>query len=223
MRLYFFPYCIVVAAFVLLQSCKEQRAATPTVEQKQQALLQTRMQQYNQSIYPQIQSQVKSGDMITRLGSDITSELFRQMNQTDASFSHCGIASKENDTLFVYHAIGGEFNPDQKLKRETLYAFGHPAENKGLGVFAMQMNAGQQKTLTQVVQKFYQNQTPFDMDFDFATNDRLYCAEFVAKSYGLAKGDSAWMRFSKRGNFRYVAVDNLLRGKGMKEVIRSSY
>src|SRR4051812_41975620 len=77
-----------------------------------------RLSTYNNEVYPKAVSVIKSGDIITRLGSDITSEMIRQFNQKDKSFSHCGIASIEHDTVFIYHAIGGEFNPDQKLKRE---------------------------------------------------------------------------------------------------------
>ncbi len=184
---------------------------------------QHRLQLYNDTIFPKAIAVVHSGDMVTRLGTDITSEMLRQMNQADQSFSHCGIASIENDTVFIYHAIGGEFNPDQKIKRETLYSFGHPHDNKSIGIFRPATDSSKIKTLLSIAQGAFQNGMPFDMDFDYATDDRQYCAEFVAKSYSRAIADSSWFSFSTKGKFQYLAVDNLFQTTLMKEVLRFSY
>src|SRR4026207_2159406 len=51
---------------------------------------------------------IEQGDMIVRTGNDFTSESLRQLSLTDKTYSHCGIASIEHDTIFVYHALGGE-------------------------------------------------------------------------------------------------------------------
>src|SRR5438046_1469374 len=63
----------------------------------------------------QNQKMVKQGDLIMRTGRDFTSETMRQLSAKDKTYSHCGIASVEHDSIFVYHSIGGEWNPDQKL------------------------------------------------------------------------------------------------------------
>ncbi len=182
-----------------------------------------RLQFYKDTIFPKTTAIVQNGDMVTRLGTDITSEMLRQMNQSDQSFSHCGIASIENDTVFVYHSIGGEFNPDQKIKRESLYSFGHPSDNKSIGIFRPAMDSNQIKKLLAVTQKAFGDGMPFDMDFDYSTDDRQYCAEFVAKAYCCAVRDSSWFMFSTRGKFHYIAVDNLFRTSLMKELVRFTY
>jgi hypothetical protein len=125
-----------------------------------------RLSNYLTTVMPQAHAMVKSGDLITRLGSDITSEMLRQLNQTDKSYSHCGIASIENDSVFVYHAIGGEFNPSQKIKREPLASFGHPTENKALGLFRPKITSGEKTLLLKMVKGLYHAGVPFDMDFD---------------------------------------------------------
>jgi hypothetical protein len=75
---------------------------------------------------------VQSGDLILRTGKDFTSDVMRKLSQQDRTYSHCGIASWENDTLFVYHALGGDFNPDQKIRRDPFYLFCNPFENRGV-------------------------------------------------------------------------------------------
>lgn len=182
-----------------------------------------RMVHYEDSIYPQILKLVRTGDIITRLGSDITSEMLRQMNLTDKSFSHIGISSKENDTVFVYHAIGGEFNPDQRLKRETLYSFLHATDNKGAGIYRINSSSANIQSVANKAGQFFKAGIPFDMAFDYHTEDRLYCAEFVAKCIGRALADSSWLRFSSAGQFSYVSVDNLTASPILQPVIRKFY
>jgi hypothetical protein len=182
-----------------------------------------RLQVYNQLIYPGAAAMIKTGDMVTRLGSDITSEMIRQLNDSDKSFSHCGIASIENDTIFIYHALGGEFNPDQKLMREPLYSFGYPSENKSIGIFALGLSQNQTRTLQSMISKYYASGIPFDMQFNYKSEDRFYCAEFVAKSYSRSLGDSSWFKFTKRSEFSYLTVENLSNNKRAKEIHRWYY
>lgn len=68
---------------------------------------------------------IKTGDLIVRTGNDFTSESLRSLNQKDQTYSHCGIASIENDSLFVYHAIGGEFVLIKKLEKTHLRILQH--------------------------------------------------------------------------------------------------
>jgi len=208
-------------AAVCLYGCQESQTAPAfSASEKWQEI---RLHNYQDSVFPALNALVQDGDMITRLGSDMTSEMLRTMNLTDRSFSHCGIASVENDTVFVYHAIGGEFNPDQKIKREPLYSFGHPSDNKAVGIFRPAANAPQKEHVVQRARNAYLREVMFDMKFDYAEEERQYCAEFVAKSFARGIGDSQWLTFSTKGHLRYVAVDNLFRNRLMKEIARYSY
>jgi hypothetical protein len=182
-----------------------------------------RLQQFNHIIYPQLAKLVQSGDIVTRLGSDITSDMLRQMNRSDQSFSHIGIASIEHDTIFVYHSIGGEFNPDQKIKREPLYSFLHAADNKGSGLYRINTSAAKTLGVAIKAREYFNAAIPFDMAFDYQTEDRLYCAELVAKCVGRTLKDSSWLEFSTAGKFTYVAVDNITKSKIMLPVFRKFY
>jgi hypothetical protein len=182
-----------------------------------------RLQLFNQIIYPELARLVQSGDIVTRLGSDMTSDMLRQMNRSDKSFSHIGIASLENDTLLVYHAIGGEFNPDQKIKREPLYSFLHAADNKGAGIFRINHSPAATVSVTNKAKDFFNAGIPFDMAFNYQTEDRLYCAEFVSKCIVRAMADSSWLLFTNAGKFSYVSVDNITGSRIMIPVIKKFY
>lgn len=212
----------VFAAVVCFTACTF-TSGNPNKEEETNAWQQKRLRIYNDSLFPKLGSIIRNGDLVTRLGTDITSEMLRKMNKEDQSFSHCGIASIENDSIFIYHAIGGEFNPDQKLKRDLLYAFGHPFDTKSIGVFNMNMNDKVLKKLISQVHIIYNRGIPFDMEFDYSTDDRLYCAEFVSKCFSYALNDSSWFHFTHHNHFKYVAIDNLLSGNKMVAKIHLNY
>ena len=90
-----------------------------------------------------------------RTGRDFTSETMRQLSLKDKTYSHCGIASIEHDSVFVYHSIGGEWNPDQKLRRDPFEIFCNPFENRGFGIFRYKLSPRRKCTLISIVQKFY--------------------------------------------------------------------
>lgn len=153
---------------------------------------------------------VETGDIITRTGNDFTSESLRNLQQRIKLYSHCGIASIENDTLFVYHALGGEFNPDQRIRRDPFPAFCAPSVNRGIGIFRYQIPATLRRHGAEAARNFLLNDIRFDMDFNLATNDKMYCAEMVMKA--MLTGSQGQLHFdsSRIGKFVFVGVDDLI-------------
>ena len=164
-----------------------------------------------------VKQMIHQGDMIVRTGNDFTSESLRQLSFTDKTYSHCGIASIENDTIFVYHLLGGEWNPDEKLRRDPLELFCNPEENRGFGIFSFQFTALQINKLDSIVKAWYRTGLMFDMKFDLTTNDRMYCAEFVSKAISMATDNQIIFSTSKINKFEFVAVDNLFLNKFCEE------
>lgn len=199
-------YCIFLLA---LPACTSTSGFKPLQMTKVDSVL---LQQKNLQAFASIESVrplIRQGDMITRTGSDFTSESLRQLSFTDKTYSHCGIASIEHDTVFVYHSLGGEWNPDEKLRRDPLELFCNPEENRGFGVFSFNFTARQLKNLDSIVKAWYHNGLMFDMQFDLSTNDRMYCAEFVSKAISQCSGQQIHFSTSHINNFEFVAVDNI--------------
>ena len=165
-------------------------------------------------------SLIKHGDMILRTGNDFTSESLRQLSFTDKTYSHCGIASIENDSIFVYHCLGGEWNPDEKMRRDPLILFCNPYENRGFGIFTFNLSNGEKIKLDSLVRDWYNKEIRFDMKFDLTTSDRLYCAEFVANAYALATQNQIKFDTSNINTFKYLAIDNLIMNKKCIEIKR---
>lgn len=156
-----------------------------------------------------LQKDIRTGDLVTRTGNDFTSQSLRGLNRRNKTWSHCGIASIENDTLFVYHALGGEWNPDEKLRRDPWILFAEPYSNNGVGQFRFTLHDSTLADLTDVIKEFYRNKLPFDMDFDLATDDRMYCAEFIYKSFMKASKQQLQFNTSHINNFNFIGVDDI--------------
>jgi hypothetical protein len=160
------------------------------------------------------QRSVQSGDLILRTGRDYTSEVMRELSRHDKTYSHCGIASIENDSVFVYHAIGGEWNPDQKLRRDLFAVFCNPYESRGFGIYRYPFNEEQKKEILQNAHKFYKDETMFDMQFNLETDDRMYCSEFVYKAIKPA----LVLNTTTINHITFVSIDNLFLDAGCNEI-----
>lgn len=152
---------------------------------------------------------IQSGDLITRTGNDYTSLRLRSLNQRNQTYSHCGIASIENDSLFIYHAVGGEWNPDEKLRRDAFELFAEPHSNKGIGIFRFAIPDTTKINLIEVAKQQYSEGLKFDMDFDLKSDDRMYCAEFIYKSFIKASNNRIVFNTSKIGPFIFIGVDDI--------------
>lgn len=152
---------------------------------------------------------IQTGDLITRTGNDFTSESLRKLNQRDQTYSHCGIASIEHDSIFVYHALGGDFNPDQLLKREAIENFAEPYSNKGIGIFRFNLEDSIKQKIAKVAGDYFISQVMFDMDFDLRTDDRMYCAEFVYKTILKASNNKLVFNLSHIKLFEFIGVDDI--------------
>jgi hypothetical protein len=152
---------------------------------------------------------VHSGDLILRTGKDFTSDVMRKLSQQDRTYSHCGIASWENDTLFVYHALGGDFNPDQKVRRDPFYLFCNPFENRGFGIFRYKLSKGQQQNMLHFAKDYFSKGIMFDMQFNLATDDRMYCSEYVYKIIEKATVEAIPIHTTTLNKIQFVAIDNL--------------
>jgi hypothetical protein len=206
-----------IGIILVLAGCKQANEVTnPESTDRDLLYKANRINAYNNQVLPQLQKMVHTGDVITRCGIDLTSQMLRRLNQQDNSFSHIGIASIELDTTFVYHAIGGEFNPNQKLRREPLYSFLHPTDNNAAGLYSIALNTKQQLQLITEVQCIYKAGIPFDLDFDWDTNNKLYCAEFVIKSFQKVLNDTNYFHRTTIMGKQGVAVDDFTTNKNVK-------
>lgn len=154
-------------------------------------------------------SLLKTGYIVLRTGLGADSYLLAQMNRKDKTFSHCGIVMVEQGYPFVYHSIGGEDNPDERLRRDSASFFFSPLHNEGLAVIQYDYEADKITELQKVVYQYYKERPKFDLKFDLKTDDKLYCAEFVYKAVNKATNDPLYIKTTSVLGCTFVGIDDL--------------
>lgn len=161
--------------------------------------------------------QLKSGDIVVRRGDDMTSYMLSRLNTTDKNFSHCGVVAVEDGVPYVYHCIGGEDNPDEKMKREKASIWFSPANNLSYAAYRYAVSDSTVGKLLNTVKKFYSDKRMFDMDFSLATDDRMYCSEMVYKAM-LSSGTEYVILPTEKFGKKYIGIDDLYKGSNIQPV-----
>ena len=127
------------------------------------------------------QSLLKEGDLVVRLNQDPTSQFVKNVNRSDKSYSHAGIVLFESGYPYIYHIINGEENPGEKLRKDSLSRYCSPRKNIAYGIFRYEMEAGEIKSLKDIIHKLYAKGVRFDLRFDLKTDNQMYCSEMIGK------------------------------------------
>lgn len=164
---------------------------------------------WNKHIVDTAVSLLRTGYIVLRRGLGADSYMLAEMNRRDKTYSHCGIVMVEQGYPFIYHSIGGEDNPDERLRRDSANFFFSPRHNTHLAIISYDFDEGQVNNLRQVVAAYFQQRPRFDMKFDLATDDKLYCSEFIYKAVNKAVGDTGYIGTSVLLKRRQVGIDDL--------------
>jgi hypothetical protein len=125
---------------------------------------------------------IQEGDLVLRCGNDFTSETLRDFSQQEKLYSHSGIALKDNGVMYIYSNMAGDLNPDEVMRRDNVDSFLSPANNVAAGVYRYDLTNEELQKLRSIVDDHYIKKLQFDMNFDLATDNKMYCAEMIAKS-----------------------------------------
>lgn len=133
-----------------------------------------------------IKDSIHEGDLVLRCGNDFTSESLRDFSQQEKLYSHSGIAFMNDGALYIYSNMAGDLNPDEVMRRDNVDSFLTPVSNIAVGVYRYDLSNEELEKLKSIILGHYNNKMQFDMNFDLATDDKMYCAEMIAKSVELA-------------------------------------
>ncbi len=158
-----------------------------------------------------IKDSIRDGDLILRCGNDLTSASFRDFSQQEKLYSHSGIALKYDGIMYVYSNMAGDINPNELMRRDEVDSFLTPANNVAVGVYRYDITNEELRKLKAIINDHYVNELGFDMNFNLATDDKMYCAEMIAKTVESATNNR--IIFSKS------LINEELKGKYLKKLL----
>ena len=154
-------------------------------------------------------SNLRTGDLIFRHGRGAISNMLMGFSQHEAKYSHSGIISIQNNKVYVYHAIGGEENISNKLRKDPIEVFCNPNDVHSFGIYRLDFNNEQFQEMDSIAGNYYKSGLEFDTKFDFSTDDKMYCSEFVYKVITRVARNENYLSLSAVSGMKYVACDNL--------------
>jgi len=152
---------------------------------------------------------LKSGDLIFRHGRGAISKALMLFSRHEAKYSHAGIISIENGKAFVYHAIGGEENISNKLRKDPIETFCNPNDIYSFGIYRSDLDSFQLQKVDSIANYYFIKELEFDTKFNLESDDKMYCSEFVYKTIIQATGDKNYLPLSASSGINYVACDDL--------------
>ena len=166
----------------------------------------------------------KSGDLIFRRGRS-TESMAVLMIDRRTRFSHVGIIRERDGILFVVHALPGKSNDERPpLTVEPVRDFLDDEYATEAALYRL-TGAYQHDYAAQAAEvafTFVQAGVTFDEDFDLASEDKMYCTEFVWRAYHKAGLDLVDGKFEQRvlpkGKSPYLLPGTLIESPYLKAV-----
>lgn len=232
-------FCLLVLLSLLVLGCHSNgAAAVPEVNAKpaQEKVVAAK----TISAIKKAALSLQDGDLVTRSDNDFESLTLQNFSDSDRTYSHSGIAFKEENGFVVYHSMTGTENPSGLCRKDPFDSFVSPVHKTGFGIFRYSLSKKEKEAMHGIMRGNLAKKIPFDLTFNIHTNDSLYCSEMIYKALKASTNGRVALPTSMLYNFRpkilgykynnaflkefeYISIDNLYLNPFCKEVIRVVY
>jgi len=156
-------------------------------------------------------SKIKTGDIIFRKENSFLSNRFEKLD--GRGFSHIGILYLSRGNIYVLHIERNSEKNDLKiillkefLKDATKYKIKRLKKNYNT------------ESIETNIQKLIKDNPKFDLNFDFATDDKLYCTELIYKLYQKSFAIKLTSERHTFGYYNYISVGSILSSDKLKDI-----
>ena len=232
--MYLLHTCLFIAT-VFLFSCNENTSANAASSNNKNTL-----DAATAALIKNGRDQLQDGDLVMRSDNDFESLTLQNFSDSDRTYSHAGIAYKEDGQFVVYHSMTGSENPSGLVRKDPFDSFVSPDRKTGFGIFRYQFSDMEKDKFHAVLQENISKKIPFDVTFSLRTDDSLYCSEMIYKGLKISTNDRIILPTTTLRNFQpkilgykyknvflkkyeYVSLDNLYLNPFCKEIIRITY
>ncbi len=142
------------------------------------------VKQFNETELANCKANLKRGDLVMRKGRDAISQILADLNPKERRYSHCGMVEIIDTKIYVYN-----INPESKfdikddtIRLEPIDSFLSESINKEIGVYRFNLTEKEIDSTYKIFKEFQLKKARFDMKFNMADDENLYCSELIVKS-----------------------------------------
>lgn len=161
----------------------------------------------------------RNGDIIYRHGNGFFSDYFRKSSNREKLYSHGGIIAIDNNReVYVIHAEASELTGVGGVRKESLNIF--LKDISTWAVYRLDTIQTVRDSIVYVATQYLNKETPFDLDFDNNSDDKVYCTELIALSINKSTHRNLIKATGSIRNKPYFAIDDTYLIKEMEPIIR---
>lgn len=162
---------------------------------------------------------IRNGDIIYRHGNGFFSDYFRKSSNREQLYSHGGIITIDNNNVYVIHSEASELTGIGGVRKESLNAF--LKDISTWAVYRLDTIQVVRDSIVYVATQYLNKETPFDLDFDNTSDNKVYCTELIALSINKSTHRNLIKATGSIRNKPYFAIDDTYLIKEMKPIIRN--
>lgn len=163
--------------------------------------------------------EIRNGDIIYRHGNGFFSDYFRKSSNREQLYSHGGIITIDNNNVYVIHSEASELTGIGGVRKESLNAF--LKDISTWAVYRLDTIQVVRDSIVYVATQYLNKETPFDLDFDNTSDNKVYCTELIALSINKSTHRNLIKATGSIRNKPYFAIDDTYLIKEMKPIIRN--
>lgn len=139
-------------------------------------------------------SALQSGDIILKHGRGWVSRRIVQILHEKEKISHCGLVIRQKDSLFIIHSVAREVSGSDGVQTISLKKFIRDTAPGSLRAVRLKAPADTRRKMAEEALKYLSRKTPFDYDYDYTSDDKIYCSELVYRVVLNASGEDCFRK-----------------------------
>ena len=166
--------------------------------------------------YNNIEQNLLTGDLVFRRGNSIESWYIMTFDKFPG-YSHAGIIIRTNDGIKVAHSVSHEGDSDGVVL-EDLSLFWDKTRSTRCAAYRFNLTQNQRDSICNYCMEMVEQKIPFDHEFDYIDDTKLYCTEMIWKAYQSAQIDITEGRRSHFNDKTGITINNILKYSGMNRI-----
>jgi hypothetical protein len=122
---------------------------------------------------------IHDGDIVLRYGHGFVSDFIVKSFHEPFLISHCGIISKDQNSLSVIHSESSSYLSEEGIQEQDFDAFVDAGHKNSVMIVRYKHNINEASKISKRAQYYLDKKIPFDYAFDSQDTSVMFCSEII--------------------------------------------